>query len=321
MKAMIIKAFGGPEVLEPAEWPRPEPGPGQLLVRVLASSVNPVDFKIRRAGGWAGVAPPAVIGYDVAGVVEAVGPGVAGFARGAKVFYTPHIFGRPGTYAELHVVDADIVVPKPENLTFLEAASLPLAGGTAWDAVVRLAAVRPGETVLIHAGAGGVGSLAVQLARAAGARVIATCSAANAALVRSLGADVVVDYRAQDPAQAALAATGGRGVEVAFDTVGGDTLARTIAAMRPYGRMVTCVSSTADLSAALGRNLTVHFEFLERASHKMEALRVLAERGQLRPVIDSVVPLERVAEAHRRIEAGGMRGKIVLRVADGAEQR
>lgn len=321
MKAMVVQAFGEADVLAEAELPRPQAGPGQLLVRVLATSVNPVDYKIRRSGAWARVRPPAVIGYDAAGVVEEVGPGVTGFAPGAKVFYTPHIFGRPGTYAEYHAVDADIAVQKPAGLTFLEAASLPLAGGTAWDAIVRLAAVKPGEAVLVHAGAGGVGSLAVQLARAAGARVLATARAENAELVRSLGADVVIDYRAEDFARAALRETAGRGVEVAFDTVGGDTLARTIPAMRPYGRMVTCVSSTGDLSAALMRNLTVHFEFLERARSKMEALETLAERGQLRPVIDSVLPLSRVADAHRKIEGGGMRGKIVLRVADGAEER
>ena len=321
MQAMVITAFGGPEVFAAAELPRPRPGPGELLVRVLAASVNPVDYKIRQAGAWAQVRPPAVIGYDAAGVVEEVGPGVKDFAPGAKVFYTPRIIGRAGTYAQYHVVDADIVVEKPEDLTFLEAASLPLAGGTAWDAVVRLAAVRPGETVLVHAGAGGVGSLAVQLARLAGARVLATARGSNADLVRALGADVVIDYRSEDPAKAALRETRGRGVEVAIDTVGGDTLARTIAAMRPYGRMVTVVSSTGDLSAALIRNLTVHFEFLERARSKMEALRTLAERGRLRPVIDSVLPLAAAADAHRRIEAGGMRGKLVLQVAEGADGR
>ena len=321
MRAMIITAFGGPDVFRPADLPVPVPGPGQLLVRLLATSVNPVDYKIRKAGGWAQVKPPAVIGYDAAGLVEAVGPGVSGFEPGAKVFYTPRIFGRPGTYAEQQVVEADIVVPKPENLTFLEAASLPLAGGTAWDMVVRLAAVKPGETVLVHAGAGGVGSLAVQLAKVSGARVLATASERNAQLVMSLGADVVIDYRREDFAAATLRETGGQGVEVAIDTVGGDTLARSIAAMKPYGRMVGCVSGTADLSAALGKNLSVHFEFLERARFKMEALRTLAERRQLVPVMDSVLPLEEVAEAHRRIEAGGMRGKIVLEVAPGARER
>jgi NADPH2:quinone reductase len=318
---MRIKSFGGPEVFEAVDLPRPEAGPGQVLVRILASAVNPVDFKIRRAGAWAGVTPPFVIGYDAAGVVEAVGPGVTGLAAGSKVFYTPHIFGRPGTYAEFQAVEADIVVEKPANLTFLEAASVPLAGGTAWDMVVRLAAVKPGETVLVHAGAGGVGSLAVQLARCAGARVIATASAGGAPLARALGADAVIDYRSEDVATAVLRETAGRGVEVALDTVGGETLARTIPAMRPYGRMVTCVSSTADLAGALGKNLTIHFEFLERARFKMEALQVLLARGQIRPVIDSILPLTQVAEAHRRIESGGMRGKLVLEVAPGAAER
>jgi NADPH2:quinone reductase len=321
MKAMLITAFGGPEVFRAADLPVPVPGPGQLLVRLLATSVNPVDYKIRHAGAWAQVKPPAVIGYDAAGLVEAVGPGVSGIQPGAKVFYTPHVFGRAGTYAELQVVEADIVVPKPENLTFLEAASLPLAGGTAWDLVVRLCAVRPGDTVLVHAGAGGVGSLAVQLARASGARVLATASERNAQLVMSLGADVVIDYRSEDFAAAALRETGGQGVEVAIDTVGGDTLARSIACMRPSGRMAGCVSCTADLSAALGKNLSLHFEFLERARFKMEALRTLAERRLLVPVIDSVMPLEAVAEAHRRIEAGGMRGKIVLEIDPRAKER
>ncbi|MFO0581539.1 MAG: zinc-binding dehydrogenase [Anaeromyxobacter sp.] len=321
MKAIQIKAFGGPEVFEAVEAPDPAPGPGQLLVRVLATSVNPVDYKIRHAGSWAQVKPPAIIGYDAAGTVEALGPGVAGFSKGDPVFYTPRIFGRQGTYAELHVVDADIVAPKPPNLTYLEAASLPLAGCTAWDAIVRLAQVRPGEDVLVHAGAGGVGSIAVQLAHAAGARVLATAKAANHALVRGLGADEVVDYTAEDFAKAAVRFTRGKGLDVAFDTVGGDLLSRTVPAMKPYGRMTGCVSCTGDLSGAVGKNLTVHFEFLERAKVKIDALAALAERGQVRAVIDAVLPLDRVADAHRKIEAGGMRGKLVLEVAKGADRR
>jgi len=321
VKAMRITAFGGPEVFEAVEAPDPECGPGQLLVRVLATSVNPVDYKIRQAGSWAQVKPPAIIGYDAAGTVEAVGAGVTGFATGDAVFYTPRIFGRQGTYAELHVVDADIVAPKPSNLTFLEAAGLPLAGCTAWDAIVRLAQVRPGEDVLVHAGAGGVGSIAVQIARAAGARVLATARAANHALVRSLGAEEVVDYTAEDFARAAVRFTGGKGLDAAFDTVGGDLLARTAAAMRPYGRMVGCVSCTGDLSGAVGKNLTVHFEFLDRDRAKLAALATLAARGQVKPVVDSVLPLAQVADAHRRVERGGVRGKVVLEVAAGADRR
>jgi NADPH2:quinone reductase len=314
MKAMIITAFGGPEVFAAREVARPEPGPGQLRVRVKATSVNPVDFKIRAAGAWAGVVPPAIIGYDVAGVVEAAGAGAKRFAPGDAVFYTPEIFGSPGSYAEYHVVNEDIVAAMPANLSFDGAASLPLAGGTALDAIVGFAKVAAGETVLIHAGAGGVGSLAIQMAKAAGARVLATVSARNADLVRELGAEPI-DYRAGPFEDAVKAATGGRGVDFAYDTVGGDTLARSVAVVRPHGKLASIVGTTGDLGGAYGRNLTVYFGFLERSGAKMESLRLLAERKLVRPVIDSVMPLAQVAEAHRRLEAGGVRGKIVLEVA------
>lgn len=314
MKAMIITAFGGPEVFAAREVARPEPGPGQLRVRVKATSVNPVDFKIRAAGAWAGVVPPAIIGYDVAGVVEAAGAGARRFAAGDAVFYTPEIFGSPGSYAEYHVVNEDIVAAMPANLSFDGAASLPLAGGTALDAIVGFAKVAAGETVLVHAGAGGVGSLAIQMAVAAGARVLATVSARNADLVRELGAEPI-DYRAGPFEDAVKAATGGQGVDFAYDTVGGDTLARSVAVVRPHGKLASIVGTTGDLGGAYGRNLTVYFGFLERSGAKMESLRLLAERKLVRPVIDSVMPLAQVAEAHRRLEAGGVRGKIVLEVA------
>lgn len=314
MKAWNIAAFGGPEVLEEVELPRPRPGPNELLVKVHATSVNPVDCKLRRDGRWAGIVPPAILGFDVAGVVEEVGVGVAGFSPQDAVFYSPLIFGMPGSYAEYHVVPAGIVALKPQALTFLEAAAVPLAGCTAWDAVVGLARVSPGDTVLVHAGAGGVGSLCVQLAALSGARVLCTARAANAAWLRDLGADVVVDPRREDVWQAVLKETDGAGVDVAVDTVGGETLSRTVGVMKPRGRMVTMVDVAGDLNGAYGKNLSVHFLFMERAGHKMEALRRLLERGQLKPVVDSVMQLSQVAAAHRRLEAGGLRGKIVLQV-------
>jgi NADPH2:quinone reductase len=314
MKAMVITAFGGPEVLAERELPKPRPGRGQLLVRVKATSVNPVDAKIRAAGAWAGVVPPAIIGYDVAGVVEAAGEGAKRFAPGDAVFYTPEIFGSPGSYAEYHVVDEAIVAAMPANLSFDGAAALPLAGCTALDAVVGFAKVASGESVLVHAGAGGVGSLAIQMAAAAGARVLATVSERNADLVRDLGAEPI-DYREGPFEAAVLAATGGKGVDFAYDTVGGDTLARSVAVVRAHGKLASIVGTTGDLGAAYGRNLTVYFGFLERSGAKMESLRLLAERKLVRPVIDSRQPLSRVAEAHRRLEAGGVRGKIVLEVA------
>jgi NADPH:quinone reductase-like Zn-dependent oxidoreductase len=315
MKAMIITAFGGPEVFQESEWPKPEPKATEVLVRVYATSINPVDYKIRTAGSWAGVKPPAIIGYDVAGVVEAVGVEVKAFKPGDEVFYTPLIFGGQGSYAEYHVADETIVTFKPRNLSFVEAASLPLAGCTAWDAM-QFMRIYPGHTVLIHAAAGGVGSLAVQIAKASGARVIGTCRAANQDLVRSLGTDVVIDYRTEDFVKAVLRETDGQGVEAVYDTVGGDTLSRSIEVTKPYGRMVSIVNTTGDLNGAYLKNLSLYFGFMDRARHKMEALRLMAERAQIRPVIDTVLALNQVAEGHRRIEKGGVRGKIVLTVKD-----
>ncbi len=315
MKAIIITAFGGPEVFQASDWPKPVPQVTEVLVRVHAAALNAVDYKIRRAGSWAGVKPPAVLGYDAAGVVEAVGAGVKAFKPGDAVFYSPSIWGGQGSYAEYQVSDESIVALKPKNLSFVEAAALPLAGMTAWDAMEFLKP-KPGSTVLVHAAAGGVGSLAVQMAKAAGARVLGTCRAGNLEFVKALGADVAIDYRAENFVTAVLRETDGEGVDGVYDTVGGNILACSIDVIKPYGRAVTCVNSTGDLGGANPRNISVYFGFMERARHKLDALRVMAERQQLRPVIDSVIPLSDVAEGHRRLEAGGVKGKIVLKVAD-----
>jgi NADPH2:quinone reductase len=315
MKAMIITAFGGPEVFQAGDVPIPVPGAEEVLVRVHAAALNAVDYKIRRAGSWAGVVPPAILGYDAAGVVEAVGACVKAFKPGDEVFYSPSIWGLPGSYAEYHVAEESIVAIKPGNLSFIEAAALPLAGMTAWDAMEFLKP-RPGSTLLVHAAAGGVGSLAVQLAKAAGARVLGTCRDSNRDLVKDLGADVAIDYQAEDFVDAVLRETDGEGVDAVYDPVGGSTLARSLPAIKPYGRAASCVNTNGDLNAAYRRNITIYFGFMERARHKLDALRGLVERRQLRPVIDSVLPLSDVAEGHRRLEAGGVRGKILLRVAD-----
>jgi NADPH2:quinone reductase len=196
MKAMFIREFGGPEVFEEREAPKPEPRATELLVKVYATSVNPVDLGVRRAGSWA-VEPPASIGYDVSGVVEAVGSEVEEFGPGDEVYYTPEIVGGQGSYAEFHVVDASIAARKPKNLTHAEAASIPLAGGTAWGALIPRAQLWVGETALIHGG-GGVGSLAVQIAKAAGAYVFAVCSDCMVPLLKDLGADRAINYKTED---------------------------------------------------------------------------------------------------------------------------
>jgi len=319
MRAIVLPRFGGPEVLELRDLPDPSPGPGELLVRIHASGTNPVDAKIRAAGTWAQLALPAVIGYDASGVVEAVGPGVTAFSPGDEVFYTPEIFGNPhGTYAERSVVPAAIAARKPARLSHVEAASIPLAGGTAYEALVRRLRVRVGETVLVHGGAGGVGSFAVQIAKAMGARVIATAGAANQETLRRLGADVCLDHGKDDVTRATLAETGGAGADAVFSTVGGRTVIDAQLAARPFGRIATILGAQGELTPLYLRNQELHGVFLTREGARLRELSLLVEQGKLSPLVDAVLPLERVAEAHRRLDSGHGRGKVVLEVVRGA---
>lgn len=314
MRAMVITRFGGPDVFELQDRERPKPGPGQVLVRVVASGTNPVDAKIRQAGTWAGIPFPAVLGYDVSGVVEELGPGVSEFKVGDEVFYTPEIFGNPhGSYAEYTVASASIVARKPANLSHVEAAGIPLAGGTAWEAIVRRLNVRPGETVLIHGGAGGVGSFAIQFAKVAGARVIATASKANHEALRELGADAAVDYRDADAADQIRRQAGGHGVDAAFDTAGGN-VGMSTQVTRPFGRIATILPPDGDLSALYTKNQTLFGTFLTREGARLHEMAPLFERGQVKVVVDTVLPLEDVSKAHERLDSGHGRGKIILQV-------
>jgi NADPH2:quinone reductase len=308
MKAMIITRFGGVEVFEERDIPIPVPESDEILVSVRATAINPVDYKLRRSGAWAGIEPPAVLGYDVAGVVEKVGSRVDRFRVGDEVFYTPELNGR-GSYAEYHVVPDSIAAHKPKNLSFVEAASIPLAGCTAWDALIGRARLLPGEKVLIH-GAGGVGSLAIQIAKAAGAFVSVTCGDYDFGMVRSLGADRSIDYRHEDFRELLKSDP----VDVVLDTVGRDLLVQSAEVTRQFARMATIVSSSGEYGMSYHNNLTVHLVMLRRESAKLEHLKNLIEWGKVVPVIDSVLELADVAEAHRRLEKGKVKGKIVLRV-------
>ncbi|USZ72250.1 zinc-binding dehydrogenase [Natronosalvus halobius] len=314
MEAMVITDFGGTEVFEQREVDRPTPGPTEVLVRVHASSVNPVDCKIRQAGSWAGITPPTVIGYDVSGVVEGIGDEVTDFEAGDEVFYTPEIFGEQGSYAEYHVADESIVARKPESLSHEEAAALPLAGGTAWEAIVERGDVTAGETVLIH-GAGGVGSHAVQIADAAGARVAARTSPATVEQTEDLGATLAIDYESEEFVEA-IESTFDEPVDLVFDTVGGETLVESSDITKPHGRLVTILEPEGEWGTAYQKNLTVEMLFLERDRRPLDGLRRLVEQGRLEPVIDSVLPLSDVAKAHEMVEEGGLTGKIVLSVDD-----
>lgn len=323
MKAMTLNSFGGPESFELRDVPKPVPDTRQVLVRVHATSINPLDYQVRRGDYSDLVQLPAITGHDVSGVVEAVGPGVTTFSPGDEVWYTPQIFDGPGSYAEYHVAAEGIVGKKPPSLSHLEAASLTLVGGTAWEALVVRAALRVGESILIHGGAGGVGHVAIQLAKAIGAKVFTTVREDNFEFARSVGADVVIDYRKEDYVSAIMRETGGRGVDVVFDTIGGDTLSRSPDALAQLGRVVTIVdiARPQNLIEAWGKNASFHFVFTRQNRGKLDELSTLVERGQLRPHVGAVYSLADIPLAHARLEtsSNGVRGKIVIAVDPSAD--
>jgi NADPH2:quinone reductase len=242
MRAMVTPQFGGPEAFEEREVARPGPGPGEVLVRVVAAGTNPIDAKFRANGDAMGLETPIVLGSDVSGVVEEAGPGVTDLEVGDEVYYTPEVSGERsnGGYAEYHVAKAGIVARKPPSQPHEKAAAVPLAGGTAYEVLVRRLALGVGETVLIH---GGVGSFAIQIARAAGARVLASAGPDNQETLRDLGADVAIDYTSQDVAEVALDDSGDAGVDAVFDAVGGETVVKSIPATRPFGRLATILGA------------------------------------------------------------------------------
>ncbi|WP_338661990.1 zinc-dependent alcohol dehydrogenase family protein [Pararoseomonas sp. SCSIO 73927] len=325
MKAIVLSRFGGFDAFELREVPVPAVGSRQVRVRVHATAINPLDYQIRRGDYAASVPLPAIIGHDVSGVVEEKGADVGEFDIGDEVYYTPRIFGGPGSYAEQHVADADLVARKPRNIGHLEAASLTLVGGTVWEALVTRAQLAVHETVLIHGGAGGVGTVAIQLARAMGARVITTARRDNHGFVRSLGADEVIDHTSDDYVSAVAELTNGQGVDVVFDTIGGDTLERSALALADGGRVVSIVdiARPQNLIEAWGKNAAYHFVFTRQNRGKLGALTNLVERGLIRPVIGAVLPLARIGEAHELLENGGsrgLRGKVAIDVAGGTVQ-
>lgn len=320
MKAMVLTRFGGSDAFELREVDVPAVGPRQVRVRVHATALNPLDYQIRRGDYAAYVPLPAIIGHDVSGVIEEIGSGVTEFAVGDAVYYTPKIFGGWGSYAEQHVADVELVGRKPANISHLEAASLTLAGGTVWEAFVTRAQLAVGETILIHGGAGGVGSLAIQVAKAMGARVITTARGVDHDFVRALGADDAIDFTAVDYVEAVNEITRGEGANVVFDTIGGDTLTRSPLALADSGRVVSLVdiATPQNLVEAWGKNAAYHFVFTRQNRGKLDALTRLVERGQVKPVVGAVLPLARMGDAHDLLENGarhGLRGKVAIDVA------
>jgi NADPH2:quinone reductase len=331
MQAIVATGQGEPDVLElrsvPLHWPR---GPGDVLVRLKAAGVNPADAYFRRFGPYVQSEGPFIPGHDGAGEVEAVGAQVRRFKPGDAVcFCDGGIGGDPGTYAEFAVVPSSRLVRKPPHVDFVQAAALPLVAITLWESLYERARVRPGEQVLIHAGAGGTGHIGIQFARLAGARVATTVSTqAKAALAAELGAELVIPYREQDFVAAVKDWTKGRGLDVALDNVGAEAMQRTFAAMAPYGRVVTLMGTPGDTAegAAYNGNLTIHNVMMLtplwrglRARLRQQADRVqksmtLLAGGKLRIVVDQVFPMTEAAAAHRYLETGKAIGKVVLTI-------
>lgn len=314
MRALVIDNYGGVDAFSERQLERPKPKKKELLIRVYTTSVNPVDCKIRKGLINTGIKPPQILGFDVSGVVEEIGEWASDFKVGDEVFYLPRILGWQGAYAEYHLVEEEIVAKKPNNLSHEEAASIPLIGCTAWDALIERVKIRLGETVLIHAGAGGVGSFAIQLSKMCGCFVYTTCSSYNHDLVKKLGADIVIDYKKEDFVQTVLEHTEGKGVDVVFDTVGGETLTKSLDVTKNFGRVASIVRVPSKLEKAFFKNITIHPVFVQSGRYKLDAIRNLMDREQIKPVIDSVFSLSEVAKAHEKLEKGGVRGKIILKV-------
>lgn len=329
MRAIEIHETGGPAVLRLVERPRPElTGPGDILVRLMAAGVNPIDTKVRKSGPLLPAGLPAVLGCDGAGVVEAVGADVTRYQPGDEVWFCYGGLGGPvGNYADYICLDQNLAQPKPRTIGFAEAAAAPLVLLTAWEALNDRAGLSAEQTVLIHAGAGGVGHVAIQLAHLAGARVCTTVSGPEKTdFAHALGAEYCINYREEDLVQAVMDWTEGRGVDVALDTVGPACFRQTIPAMAVYGNLVTILDPgpDLDLKEARIRNLRLSLELmlspqlraLPRAlAHQGEILRrcgKLIDDGELKIHVSRTFPLAAAAEAHQLIEAGHVTGKLVL---------
>jgi NADPH:quinone reductase-like Zn-dependent oxidoreductase len=315
MRAMAIRQFGDPGRIEEIDAPEPLVGPDSVLIRVRAAGVNPVDAKIRQ-GASAERWPhffPLILGWDAAGVVERVGPAVTSVGVGDEVYtYARKDFVRDGTYAELVSMRAEAVVRKPATASWEQAAAVPLAALTAWQLLHEGLGIGSGDTVLVHGGSGGVGSFAVQLARAAGAEVIASGSSSNHDHLRELGAAETIDYNERDVAEA-VRETHPDGVDHVVDLVGGDTLERSASVVRAGGNAASVLVPEAPAALA-ERDIGFRYVFVRPDGEQLATLADLIDGGRVRAHVQEAIPLAEAARAHEQIESGHTRGKLVLTV-------
>lgn len=339
MRAVIMNNTGEPEVLTLGDTSIPTCGPDELLIRIMAAGVNPVDTKLRSRGLYFGSAP-AILGCDGAGIVEAAGENVSRFEPGDAVYYCYGGLGQQrggqsaGNYAEYIVIPECCAAAKPDCLDFTDAAAAPLVLITAWESLFDRARLQSGQKVYIGAGAGGVGHVAIQLAKLAGCSVATSVSSdEKAEFVRQLGADLVINYHEQQITEALLTWTNGMGVDVAFDTVGGQSFNQLVGTTRVYGDIVTIlqVPEDTDWKSVRMRNLRISQELMltpavlemdEALAYQgdiLEQCAQLFDERKLSVFVSETMPLEQAALAHRRIEAGSMTGKLVLEIGDSSE--
>jgi NADPH2:quinone reductase len=333
MKAIVFETPGSPSVLKLQDIPAPTiQTETEVLVRLRAAGINPIDTKLRSRGTFYPEKTPHVLGCDGAGVVEAVGAGVQSFQVGDEVFFcNGGLGGSRGTYAEFAVVDQCFLAIKPAALSFAEAAAAPLVLITAWESLYDRGRLQAGQTVLIQAGAGGVGHVAVQLASLQGAEVCTTVSSEEKAnFVKQLGADSVILYKNTDVVDEVLTWTQGQGVDLAFDTVGGETFYQTIPAVKIYGDLVTILEpdpALGNLKTARMRNLRISLELMltpmlqslveeqEQQAHILQQCARLCDRNLLKIHVSQTFPLEQAQAAHELLETGSVTGKLVLLIA------
>lgn len=310
MKVMAIQQYGGPEVLTLMDLAIPEPGEGEVRVKVYAADINSVDFQARQKDYLGYTSFPIVLGWDISGVVDALGAGVTDFKVGDEVYGMIRFPKQGRAYAEYATAPVTEIVLKPQRLNHVEAAAMTLAALTALQVLEKMN-LQAGQTILIHAGSGGVGHFAVQLAKARGARVIATASEKNLDFVKSLGADEVIDYRARPFEEQAS------GVDAVFDTVGGETFTRSFGVVKPGGWVVGIVTQMTDELSEQARQAGINaaWNAVQPSKTGLEYFNTLVESGQLKPHISQTFPLEGVADAHRAQESRRTVGKLVLTVA------
>ncbi|MEC5143582.1 zinc-dependent alcohol dehydrogenase family protein [Chitinophaga sp. 212800010-3] len=320
MKAAILEEFGSVENFKIAEVPTPKPQFKEVLVKVLASSVNPLDYQVRRGDYKNELTLPVITGHDVSGVIVEIGPGVENFKVGDEVYYSPEIFNGQGSYAQYHCANESIIGLKPENISHLEAATLPLAAGTAWEMLVTRTQLKINQTILIHGGAGGVGIPTIQIAKAMGATVFTTARKVHHQFLLDLGADYVIDYENQDYIEAINQLTNNKGVDVIIDTIGGSTLSDSGKILSQSGQVATLVDieKPQNLIEAWGKNATYHFVFTRQNRNKLDELSKLVKSQKLKPVLVKVFSLAEIGKAHNLLEtkAGdeNFYGKIAIEV-------